>query len=124
MGRSTGDIELNTEQMALFERLCQPILATDDELTMMQATQDVVSLLLRRDEDRALCEETLGQVSRFFLGIIKAADLSEHYRVNKLRMFAKATLKILLWKRPRLVAATVPPAQPGRRGTDASPPSG
>ncbi len=121
MARGTGDIVLDDGQQALFDNMCLVLDSTDDDLALMARTQDLVNMLLKRAEDAALRDQTLGEVSRFFLGIMKAQDLSAEYRGRKLRMFSKATLKILIAKRPKVaaeVAAQTPAATPARRVGD------
>ena len=117
MARGIGDIVLDDGQQGLFDDMCRVLDTSDDDLALMAQTQDLVNALLKRSEDAGLRDQTLGEVSRFFLGIMKARDLSAEYRGRKLRMFAKATLKILIAKRP-ILATQVPPVEPGRRTTD------
>lgn len=125
MGRAAGDIQLSADQQALFGQMSALIDRLDDGIALMTATQDMVAGLLRRDCDAQLREQTLGEISRFFLGIIKAANLSDQYKLNRLRMFAKATVRIMLNKRPQVAAeaAAPPPAGHGRRATDALAPA-
>ena len=122
MGSATGDLGLDDRQQALFDGMCRVIDGTDDDLDLMTRTQDMVTMLLKRSEDAGFRDQTLGEVSRFFLGIMKAKDLSPDYRMRKLRMFSKATVRIMLNKRPAVAAeaAAPPPQGNGRRATDAS----
>ena len=122
MGRAASDIALSADQQVLFEQMSALIDRLDDGIALMTATQDMVAGLLRRDCDTALREQTLGEISRFFLAIIKAANLSDQYKMNRLRMFSKATVRIMLNKRPAVAAeaAAPPPQGNGRRATDAS----
>ena len=121
MGRAASDIELSAEQQVLFERMSALVDRLDDGIALMTATQDMVAGLLRRECDTVLREQTLGEISRFFLAIIKAANLSDQYKMNRLRMFSKATIRIMLNKRPTVAAeaAAVPSQGGGRRMTDA-----
>lgn len=120
MGRAAGDIILNAEQQALFEQMSALIDRLDDGIALMNTTQDMVASLLRRGCDAPLREQTLGEISRFFLGIIKADNLSDQYKMNRLRMFARATVRIMLNKRPAVAAEVVsPPPGEARRATDA-----
>jgi hypothetical protein len=121
MASATGDIVLDERQQALFDEMCRVIDGTDDDLALMTRTQDMVNLLLKRAEDAGLRDQTLGEVSRFFLGLMKARDLSPDYRMRKLRMFSKASVKILIAKRPHMAAeapAEAPANLPFRRATD------
>lgn len=102
MARSDADIVLDEDQQHIFTEMCFVIDALDDGIALMNRAQDFVNLLLRRDEDYPLRDQTLGQVSQFFLGVLKAADLSPEYRIRRLRMFSKATVKLLLSKRPHV----------------------
>jgi len=122
MGRAADDIELSEEQRTLFERMAAIIDRQDDPLTLMAVAQDLAGELLRRDGDHALRERTLGEISRFFLGIVKAPNLSGQYKLSRLRMFARATVKILLHERTQ-AGTGAPPAQPpgpARRAGDAA----
>lgn len=111
MVRGTGDIVLDPDQQSLFDEMARVIEATDDDIALLTRTQDLVNMLLKRAEDGMLREQTLGEVSRFFLGIMKTQDLSAEYRRRKLKMFAKATIKILIAKRPRIAATAHPPCR-------------
>lgn len=102
MARSEAGIILDEDQQHIFIEMCFVIDALDDGIALMNQAQDFVNLLLRRDEDYPLRDQTLGQVSQFFLGVLKAADLSPEYRIRRLRMFSKATVKLLLSKRPHV----------------------
>lgn len=95
-----GDMILDEAQQALFDDMSLVLDATDDDLALMGRTQDMVNMLLKRPGDAALRDQTLGEISRFFLGIMKTRDLSAEYRGRKLKMFAKATLRLLIAKRP------------------------
>ncbi|KIL97200.1 hypothetical protein CCC_00261 [Paramagnetospirillum magnetotacticum MS-1] len=120
MGRAADDIELTQQEWPLFEQMCALIDAQIDGLVLMNAAQDMVTELLRRECDAKLREQTLGEISRFFLGIIKTPDLSETYKMGRLKMFARATVKILLHRRPHHSGETRSPPPPGlaRRATD------
>ena len=121
MARETGEVVLDDGQQALFDEMSMVIESGDDDIVLMARTQDLINMLLRRSEDAALRDRTLGEVSRFFLGLMKAPDLSAEYRGRKLRMFAKATLRILIAKRPMVaaeIAGAAPPLPPGRRAAD------
>ena len=121
MASATGDIVLDQHQQALFDEMCRLIDGTDDDLALMTRTQDLVNMLLKRAEDAGFRDQTLGEVSRFFLGIMKAKDLSPDYRMRKLRMFSKASIKILIAKRPHVAAESqgvAPATVPLRRATD------
>ena len=121
MARATGDIVLDGGQQALFENMCRVIDTISDDLRLMTQTQDLVNMLLKRTEDAVFRDQTLGEISRFFLGIMKANDLSPEYRMRKLRMFAKASIKILISKRPQMAAQAsnaAAAAEVRRRGTD------
>ena len=121
MDSATGDIVLDQHQQVLFDEMCRLMDGTDDDLALMTRTQDMVNMLLKRTEDAGLRDQTLGEVSRFFLGIMKAKDLSPDYRMRKLRMFSKASVKILIAKRPHMAAeaqAAAPASVPLRRATD------
>ena len=121
MGSATGDLGLDDRQQALFDGMCRVIDGTDDDLDLMTRTQDMVTMLLKRSEDAGFRDQTLGEVSRFFLGIMKAKDLSPDYRMRKLRMFSKASIKILIAKRPHMAAevrAEAPGNVPLRRAAD------
>lgn len=120
MASGTGDIILDDGQQALFADMGRVIDACDDALVLMTRTQDLVTMLLKRAEDAAFRDQTLGEVSRFFLGIMRAQGLSEEYRSRKLKMFSKASLKILIAKRPQVAAqaAAGPPQAPLRRAGD------
>lgn len=120
MGRAADDIQLTQEQQLLFDRLCALIDSQTEGLTLMEVAQDLVGELLRRDCDRQLREQTLGEISRFFLGIIKAPNLSDKYKLGRLKMFARATLRILLDRRVHLALELPAPPPPGlaRRAVD------
>lgn len=126
MGRAANEVELSPEQSALFEQMSAMIDRLDDDIALMNATQDMVANLLRRNCDTSLREQTMGEISRFFLGIIKAPNLSGQYKMNRLRMFARATVRIMLNKRPMVAAeaasASPPPAE-ARRATDVAVPA-
>jgi hypothetical protein len=111
MGRAANDIELNDEQRRLFERMSAIIDRQDDPLALMAVAQDLSGELLRREGDVSLREQTLGEISRFFLGIIKAPNLSGQYKLDRLRMFARATVKILIHQRV-LMEAQMPAEHP------------
>lgn len=120
MGRTADDIQLTDVQRLLFDRLCALIDGQSDGLALMTVAQDLVGELLRRDCDRQLREQTLGEISRFFLGIIKAPNLSAQYKLGRLKMFARATVRILLDRRVHLAAELPSPPPPGlaRRAED------
>ena len=121
MASATGDIVLDQHQQVLFDEMCRLMDGADDDLALMTRTQDMVNMLLKRTEDSVFRDQTLGEVSRFFLGIMKAKDLSPDYRMRKLRMFSKASIKILIAKRPHMAAeaqAAAPASVPLRRATD------
>lgn len=117
MARAADDIILNEQSQRLFDQMLVIINSQSDGLALMNVTQDLAAELLRRNDDLGLREQTLAEVSRFFLAIIKAPDLSENYKMNRLRAFARATVKILLDGR---VGNSVTPPPPGlaRRATD------
>ncbi|OAN52265.1 hypothetical protein A6A04_00805 [Paramagnetospirillum marisnigri] len=105
-----GDtITLDDHQQAAFDGMCSIIDTVEDGIELLTRTQDLVNILLRRASDQDLRDHTLGEVSRFFLGIIKASDLSPEYRIRRLRQFAKATLHLLLSKRPHQPRPEHPP---------------
>jgi hypothetical protein len=120
MGYSADSVELTEEQGVLFDRMCAVIDAQTDGLPLMTIAQDLVSELLRRDSDLILREQTLGEISRFFLGIIKAPNLSGQYKLSRLKMFARATVKIMLDRRVHLAAEALAMPPPGlaRRAVD------
>lgn len=120
MGHAADDIQLTEEQRLLFDRLCALIDSQTEGLVLMAVAQDLVGELLRRDCDRPLREQTLGEISRFFLGIIKAPNLSPQYKLGRLKMFARATVRILLDRRVHLAAEFPAPPPPGlaRRAVD------
>jgi hypothetical protein len=123
MGRAANDIELNDEQRRLFERMSAVIDRQDDPLALMAVAQDLSGELLRREGDASLREQTLGEISRFFLGIIKAPNLSGQYKLDRLRMFARATVKILIHQ--RVLTETQAPAEhpPGLARRAGDPPN-
>ncbi|CUW38613.1 conserved protein of unknown function [Magnetospirillum sp. XM-1] len=123
MGRAADDIQLTDEQRLLFDRLCALIDSQTEGLVLMTVAQDMVGELLRRDCDRQLREQTLGEISRFFLGMIKAPNLSAQYKLGRLKMFARATVRILLDRRAHLAAELPAPPPPGlaRRAEDHAP---
>jgi hypothetical protein len=126
MGRAADQIELPDEQRLLFDKMCGLLDAQTEGLALMAAAQDMVGALLRRECDAQLREQTLGEISRFFLGILKAGNLSDQYKLGRLKMFARATVKILLDRRPH-VAAEAPVAAPeglARRAADLGASSG
>lgn len=100
MAREADDVVLEGAAAVLYDSMRQLIDRQDDGMTLMTMTQDMVGELLRRDCDSVLRERTLGEVSRFFLGVMKASDLSRQYRINRLRSFARSTVKLLLRSRP------------------------
>ena len=104
MARGAGDIVLDDGQQKLLADMCRVIDACDDDLVLMNRTQDLINMLLKRNEDALFRDQTLGEISRFFLGLMKVQDLSEEYRSRKLKMFSKASLKILIAKRPKAAA--------------------
>ena len=121
MASATGDLVLDERQQALFDEMSRVIDGSDEDLQLMTRTQDMVNMLLKRAEDSGLRDQTLGEVSRFFLGIMKASDLSPDYRMRKLRMFSKASIRILIAKRPHMVAevqANPPESVTPRRASD------
>lgn len=105
MPRAEPDIILDEGQQAVFRQMSTVIDAVEDGIDLMTRTQDFIDMLLRRASDQPLREQTLGEVSRFFLGVMKAAELSPEYRIRRLRMFAKATVKLLVSTRPNLPRA-------------------
>lgn len=116
MGRDGEEIELEGEPAALYQSMRGVIDRQNDGMALMTMVQDMVGELLRRECDAMLRERTLGEVSRFFLTIIKASDLSSQYKINRLRSFARATVKLLLHR--RAAAADAGPASydgPDRR---------
>ncbi|EME68418.1 hypothetical protein H261_18422 [Paramagnetospirillum caucaseum] len=124
MGRAAEHVELTEEQQLLLDKMSALIDGQTDGLVLMAAAQDMVGGLLRRDCDSQLREQTLGEISRFFLGIIKAPNLSDQYKMGRLKAFARATVKILLDRRPQLAAEAPPAPPPGlaRRAADHAPP--
>ncbi|ARJ67021.1 hypothetical protein WV31_15755 [Magnetospirillum sp. ME-1] len=120
MGRAADDIQLTQEQRLLFDKLSALIDSQSEGLALMEVAQNLVGELLRRDCDRQLREQTLGEISRFFLGIIKAPNLSAQYKLGRLKMFARATVRILLDRRVHLAAELASPPPPGlaRRAVD------
>jgi hypothetical protein len=120
MAQAEDDIALDDRQQVVFDEACLAIDGTEDGIEIMTRTQDLVNLLLRRSEDSTLRDHTLGEISRFCLGVIKAPDLSQDYRIRRLRMFSKASLRMLIAKRPRTTRTgqpgTPPPAL--RRASD------
>lgn len=122
MGRAANDIELTPEQQRLFEAMSAAIDRQDDPLALMAVAQDLAGELLRRTADSPLREQTLGEISRFFLGIIKAPSLSDQYKLSRLKMFARATVKILIHQRTQPetgMPASPPPGLARRAGDDA-----
>ncbi|RAU23177.1 hypothetical protein CU669_03175 [Paramagnetospirillum kuznetsovii] len=109
MAAAEGDIVLDEDQQTLYDEMCFAIDALDDGIALMHRTQDFVNLLLRRADDVALRDQTLAEVSRFFLGVIKAADLSPEYRIRRLKLFAKASVELLISKRPQVERNAVEP---------------
>lgn len=109
MARGAEDIVLEGASAALYDSMRQLIDRQDDGMVLMAMTQDMVGELLRRECDSVLRERTLGEVSRFFLGVMKTPDLSQQYRINRLRSFARSTVKLLLHSRS--VAAAELPAR-------------
>jgi hypothetical protein len=121
MAQTEDDIALDDRQQEVFDEACLAIDGTEDSIEIMTRTQDLVNLLLRRSEDSMLREHTLGEISRFCLGVIKAQDLSQEYRIRRLRMFSKASLRMLIAKRPRTTRAGQQPGTPPpalRRASD------
>ncbi len=125
MASATDDIPLSDEQLLLFDKMCALIDAQTDGLVLMAVSQDLVSELLRRECDAQLRHQTLGEISRFFLGILKAPNLSEQYKIGRLRMFARATVKILFDRRAQQSAQVLSAPPPGlaRRAGDRVPPA-
>lgn len=119
------DVALTEGQQVLFDKLCALIDAQNDGMILLVVAQDLVIELLRRDGDTPLREQTLGEISRFFLGIIKAPDLSDQYKMDRLKLFVRATLTILLDRRrqARGEGASAPPLGLARRATDHGPAS-
>lgn len=124
MGRAADDIQLPEEAKRLFDQMCALLDAQTDGLALMAAAQDMVGALLRRDSDTQLREQTLGEISRFFLGMIKSPDLSETYKMGRLKMFARATVKIMLDRRSHVAGGAVPPPGLARRAADLEATSG
>lgn len=123
MGRAADDIQLTEEQQGLFDQMSVLIDAQAEGLVLMEVAQDLVGELLRRDCDRQLREQTLGEISRFFLGIIKAPNLSAPYKLGRLKTFARATVRILLDRRVHLAVGlpSRPPPGLARRAIDHAP---
>ncbi len=122
MADAVRDAELDPAQQRLFDELDMTVDAAADGLALMHVAQNIVNLLLKRSEDRRLRDDMLAEVSRFCLGILQAPELSEHYRVAKIRMFAKAIVRIIIAKRPEVTSAEmagVSPPAGGRRAMDA-----
>lgn len=120
MVHTTDDMELSDEQQMLFDKMCALIDAQTDGLVLMAAAQDMVGELLRRGCDTQLREQALGEISRFFLGILKAPNLSEQYKMGRLKVFARATIKLLLERRAKQTAQALAAPPPGlaRRAGD------
>jgi len=120
MVRAADDVELTVEQQLLLDQMGRLIDAQSDGPRLMSVAQDLVAALLRRECDASLREQTLGEVSRFFLGILKAPNLSEQYKLARLKSFARATLGILVDRRrhPVSEASTPSPSGQARRVTD------
>lgn len=110
MPREMDDVELEGASAALYQSMRQLIDRQDDGMILMSMIQDMVGELLRRECDSVLRERTLGEVSRFFLGVLKAPDLSQQYKINRLRNFGRSTVKLLL--RSRSATAVEHPAGP------------
>lgn len=120
MAGAADDVGLTAEQQLLLDKMGCLIDAQSDGLRLMSVAQDLVAELLRRECDASLREQTLGEVSRFFLGILKAPNLSDQYKLARLKSFARATLGILIDRRRHPVSEVSTPAPSGlaRRATD------
>lgn len=102
MAEADSDIVLDGHQQTLFDEMCHLIDAVTDGLELMTRTQDLVGMLLKRASDGPLRDQSLGEISRFFLGVMRASDLSSEYRMRRLKMFSKATIKIMIAQRTGL----------------------
>jgi hypothetical protein len=118
MAKEASGIVLDAHQETLYDEMCQLIDGAQDGIDLMTRTQDLVDLLLKRAGDHALRDQSLGEISRFFLGMMRASDLSDEYRMRKLRLFAKQTVKLMIGKRAKGHADGIAPPPGGveRRG--------
>ena len=120
MALNENHVELDERQQYIFDEMCLAIDGAEDGTRIMSSTLDLVRLLLKRAEDSTLREDALADVSRFCLGLIRPSEPSQDDRNQRLREFAKASLKILIAKRTQTTlaarSATPPPAL--RRASD------
>jgi hypothetical protein len=123
-GGLATDIALQQENGAdpvMRGRCLAAVEAASSDLALMETTQDIICTLLQRETDTSHREQTLAAVSKFFRAIMRAPDLSEIYRLRKLRLFATEIVSVILAERPLIAEPTAPNSPAARAPTQELP---